>query len=1127
MWVTLSRPVLGVNAVSSAALFERLRLAEEFELDYSTLSGHQQKLVGQMDTIMKPHFKMVDSWKSFKQRSRRTKLHDDVESVSKDAVSILQVIQTEEDVVMVARIIAFGKTVHIVNLSLNKQLISQTNAAAKKLLDAGVSPDTVYMSPVCNSAGYDWTNVSVWLEDEYDEMLNPTSSLGTAQLAQAAAMIESRGSISLASIDAAVLPDSSRETREVLHAIIMLKFPVVLLSSTLMPRNGIVVDFVSLRDDNKLTVEQRLHEISKENLQVDGKYKKKRQPKEPSRLGPVPCEVKVPALLEYVRTIILQHAPVAHATRYHEVYKTGVSLVFLMQQVRENFAALKFIDKSTIARLLVPPRANTKSATMYKSLIPARVTRAVNNRRMGKEDMHFSRATVSIFQELAAYLGLACVMISCDEKASLVIGPAGVVSRYTRNKNVTPLDVLIDHYDHDFKVNGYLMSMTGILYVINSGDPSTTCDKYGRERVEKPRGGQLSLKLRSTKYGKPDIQTNAQDLYELLVEKKDANQLPPVVMLMTDGGDGYCSSRSASLLLYGRIYRDLHLAGLVLMRRAGGLSSENNIEHAWSPVSKQLGGLILSADPTGQGVPCQRPELGDDEILELESDLFDHCMQSVIAKLNENVPFTYSGLEAQCTYVPTMRSVEHGRERSQDYNRLHSSYKSIQEDDTLQRLFAELAHITRHVQLRKYALVFTTCDDPACDWVQCTAAMKTRAPVWQGVLQAFNGVLPGPVPSLSTRGHYLVFLQMLALGKDGERFPPPDFHAPSLNDKMDAPYVCTREDPACCKVWTHLSRTARNRHDTQFHMIERRAERNARQRKSQVLSYTMKCTVCDATFRYKHQLDTHQIEFEHMTTQRTYRFWKRLPGLSYTEKTKRAREKKVPDLNKLQLAEDNIAALDFGVNDAASRPALSVLSDLHVGADNIANVDAVIVALQPGGKVDDAPITERLTTPVIRKRALYSYAFDDFRPPPFDQLLPRSCVAGSWVFGYWVCTNEITRGCVMEVPRQKGTELTVRFLDDNNEPRDYKFARKDVFTTYAAASFALTHANDLDNDASEPDDEPSSDDNILLRINSRNRSDGVLPARGEPAYDQKDDPYNEIDDDKVLNRKRKRAMTWC
>ena len=69
----------------------------------------------------------------------------------------------------------------------------------------------------------------------------------------------------------------------------------------------------------------------------------------------------------------------------------------------------------------------------------------------------------------------------------------------------------------------------------------------------------------------------------------------------------------------------------------------------------------------------------------------------------------------------------------------------------------------------------------------------------------------------------------------------------------------------------------------------------------------------------------------------------------------------------------------------------------------------------------------------------------------------------------------------------------------------------------------MTHVNDRDSDASELDDEPLSDDNIILRINSRIRSDGVLPASGEPAYDPNDDPYNDIDDDKVLTRKRKRA----
>ena len=1155
-----------MNTVSRAALFTRVDI-EEYELDYGDLSAHQRNLVSQVDGILKPYFELVDSRKTFKRRSRLSKLHKAVGSVVAEAAMILRTIRDEQDVVAVASIVLFRKTVNRVNGRIKKQSTNQNRAALSKILGSGMSVNTVCMSRVCHIPGYGWENVSVWLDNEYDQRYDPVIGVGVAQLAQAAAMIESHGSISFGSIDAAVLPASTKEIREVFHQIIMLKFPVVVLSNTLQPQNGIVVDFGSVRDDRNLTVEKRLDEISREGYDADGKYKRKRKHHEPLKMGPVPCELKVPELIEYVRGIIMQHAPVAHPSRCHEVFKSGVSLDFLMKEVRKKFDALNMIDKSTIARLLVPPRSNTTSAKMYKSLIPARVTRAVNNRRLGKEDAHFAMAVVSLFQELAAYLGMECIICSCDEKTSLVIGPAGVVSRYTRNMHVTPLDVLVDHYDHDYKINGYLLSMTGILWLFQDGVPKFTIDKYGRQRVVKARGGQLSLKLRSTKYGKPDIETNANDFREFLEEKKAAKQLPPIVMLTTDGGDGYCSSRSAALLLYGRTFRDLGLTGLVLMRRAGGQSSFNEVEHAWSPISKQLSGLILSADPTGDGVPCQRADLDDDEILEQESELFDNCMQSVIDKLHEHEPLTYNGQDVKCVYVPTMHSVEHGLDRSQDHDKLHSSHKSLQTDSGLKELFGELAHIMRHVTLRKYALVFTTCDDPTCDWIQCNAAMKTRAPIWQRVLKAFNGVLPGPCPSPSTSTHYLVFMQMLSLAEKGERFSHPDFHAPSLNDNLDAPYVCIREDPPCCKHWTHLNKTARQRHDTQFHMHERKAQRKAkRNRKDQVVPYLMKCTVCDVTFRYKHELQNHQVALEHFTSQRSYTYWTRVPGLSYTEKKKKsrgempaiptnqivgnvinARELSAPllltllpallpalnDQSNLQINEDNIerSAPLFPALLPALIPALNDRSNLQISEDNI-DADDVDVVIKSAGGVDDAVESMQVnTTRVVthsdpsKQPSQYSSAFNDFRPPPPDELLPSSCVVGSWIFGYWADSMEVTRGCVMRVPRQKRADLLIRFLDEHNKPWDYKFSRAHVFTTHAAALFALHNDNKQGDDATSDNtnDESLSDDDKVLRaaIGSKSidsKSDRMLPGNSVAV-----DPYDVKDDDVVLKRQNKKT----
>ena len=71
--------------MSRAALFTRVDI-EEYELDYGALSGHQRNLVSQMDGILKPYFKLVDSRRTFKRRSRLSKLHRAVGSVVDEAV---------------------------------------------------------------------------------------------------------------------------------------------------------------------------------------------------------------------------------------------------------------------------------------------------------------------------------------------------------------------------------------------------------------------------------------------------------------------------------------------------------------------------------------------------------------------------------------------------------------------------------------------------------------------------------------------------------------------------------------------------------------------------------------------------------------------------------------------------------------------------------------------------------------------------------------------------------------------------------------------------------------------------------------------------------------------------------
>ena len=134
-----------------------------------------------------------------------------------------------------------------------------------------------------------------------------------------------------------------------------------------------------------------------------------------------------------------------------------------------------------------------------------------------------------------------------------------------------------------------------------------------------------------------------------------------------------------------------------------------------------------------------------------------------------------------------------------------------------------LKDITRHMQFSRYRIVFAVCQDPSCDWTQCTTARSPkftpRAPKWNEMLKVFGGVLPGPVPSADYPGHYLTFLEMLKLAKEGASFPPPDHYCPS-SQTLPTPRICTRSDK-CGPLYTIVSKTDGARHDKLLHQNER------------------------------------------------------------------------------------------------------------------------------------------------------------------------------------------------------------------------------------------------------------------------------------------------------------------
>jgi hypothetical protein len=222
---------------------------------------------------------------------------------------------------------------------------------------------------------------------------------------------------------------------------------------------------------------------------------------------------------------------------------------------------------------------------------------AENDLRIVNDDAHYTCAQTSLFKEMMAWCGAECWVFSGDEKSHLVVGEAGVVSRYHQNQNITPMKLVVAKFDHDYKYSKYLISLSGFMELANPAEHQEyTCPFTSRQRVKTANIGESDLILRSVMFDKTDLHNAVTD-FEILLTRltKQGRKMPPVIGLIVDGGSTYPTSREATVLLFGRLFRDFELEGLVLVRRSKGLSAYNDIERLWAYISKALAGLICSA----------------------------------------------------------------------------------------------------------------------------------------------------------------------------------------------------------------------------------------------------------------------------------------------------------------------------------------------------------------------------------------------------------------------------------------------------------------------------------------------------------------------------------------------------
>ena len=116
-----------------------------------------------------------------------------------------------------------------------------------------------------------------------------------------------------------------------------------------------------------------------------------------------------------------------------------------------------------------------------------------------------------------------------------------------------------------------------------------TNDNIGRVHLPTPHTGPVSLHQRATKYHSSTIAIQVNDLHNILKEEKKAASI-----ILSDGGPDYSPSNVVNSSFYFRLFQELNFDLLSVSTYATRYSAHNPIEHASSPLSNLLAGVVFS-----------------------------------------------------------------------------------------------------------------------------------------------------------------------------------------------------------------------------------------------------------------------------------------------------------------------------------------------------------------------------------------------------------------------------------------------------------------------------------------------------------------------------------------------------
>ena len=305
----------------------------------------------------------------------------------------------------------------------------------------------------------------------------------------------------------------------------------------------------------------------------------------------------------------------------------------------------------------------------------------------------------------------------------------------------------------------------------------------------------------------------------------------------------------------GRLWRDVNLSKLSCITYPAGHSAHNPIEHAWSPLSNALTGVVL---------PAVLP--GEDKSHNKQSALTKEEMRCKNAQMLDNAGKLLKAHWEKLRYdnnavVPIpIKSVSDNSEPYNDRGVIERFvYAALRDldggDIELQALRKEFKFLCRHADRRNNALAFLKCQlfkPSGQECHHCTSNPPSPCSAYD-YEKSIGGFMFDPVPSEEHDGHFKTYLEMVSMENSNYKGEPQELGR------------C-----AICPNWWYSSQTEIKRHRRILHpkvpmedIVAGDSKYNTKESKLFYCRFKLNGKICNLTFSSYHQLYTHRNKCGH------------------------------------------------------------------------------------------------------------------------------------------------------------------------------------------------------------------------------------------------------------------------